>query len=132
MSKGDQQILEINNAFYQAFSNSDIQAMESLWSSQHDVAVIHPGWSALHGRDSVLSSWRQIMESGNSPTINCLDAKVYLQDKIAIVICTEKLSEGSLIATNIFVMEDNSWKMIHHQAGPLPDLVVHSEKQSLH
>ena len=35
----------------------------------------------------------------------------------AYVICYEKVTNGVLIATNIFVREDGAWRMIHHHAG---------------
>ena len=126
------EVLKINDDFYQAFRNADIHAMETLWSSKHDVAVIHPSWPAIHGRESVLSSWRQIIEAGNTPDIQCIDAKASLLGNFAFVICTETLNQGQLVATNIFVLEENRWRIVHHQAGPLPELTTPNENQSIH
>ena len=38
----------------------------------------------------------------------------------ACVICHEVLDQGFLVATNLFVLEDGQWKIIHHQAGTAP------------
>ena len=38
----------------------------------------------------------------------------------AFVVCYERLGPNFLIATNLFVKEDGAWKMVHHQAGPIP------------
>ena len=116
-------VLDANSEFYLAFLKSDFNRMDELWSKREDVTVIHPGHSLLYGRDMVMTSWRQILAPVNSPDIHCCNASAYLNDSIAYVICHEALPGNTLIATNIFVMEDNDWKMIHHQAGPAPDLL---------
>ena len=36
---------------------------------------------------------------------------------LGVVICYEMFSDITLVATNIFAKEADSWKMIHHQAG---------------
>jgi hypothetical protein len=115
-----QSVLKTNEAFYTAFSNNDIISMEKLWSAQHDIAIIHPGWPPLLGRESVMSSWKQIMTNATSPKISCVNASTIILDDVALVICTELLAGTELIATNTFVLEAEAWKMIHHQAGPLP------------
>ncbi len=35
----------------------------------------------------------------------------------AFVICTEKLFTEDLVATNVFVCEAGTWKIVHHQAS---------------
>jgi ketosteroid isomerase-like protein len=113
-------VLAANEAFYRAFDTGDLAKMDALWSAKAPVACIHPGWAPLYGRESVLESWQGIIEGPAPPTIACLGARAYVQDDTAFVICTERLAEDRLIATNIFVREEGSWKLVHHQAGPLP------------
>jgi ketosteroid isomerase-like protein len=109
-----------NEAYYSAFAGNDYAAMDALWSNEQAIAIIHPGWEPLHGRKSVMESWRNIMDGPGESTIHCLDAVVYIMGDTAFVICTERLPETDLVATNIFVMEQDKWKMVHHQAGLLP------------
>lgn len=119
MTTEEQAVLTVNDAFYSAFSNNNLAGMEALWSVQHDIAIIHPGWPPLLGRESVLSSWKQIMQGGFSTNISCVNANANVLGNVALVICTELLAEAELIATNVFVLEAGIWRMIHHQAGPL-------------
>ena len=116
-------VLAANSEFYQAFIDRDFDRMNDIWSQREDVTVIHPGYSLLHGRDNVLASWRQILSSVHSPDIHCCNATAYINDSVAYVVCHETLSSNTLIATNIFILEDDSWKLIHHQAGPAPELL---------
>ncbi len=119
MTTEERAVLKVNDAFYRAFSKNDMDSMEQLWSKQHDIAVIHPGWPPLLGRQCVISSWNQIMAGGEPPAISCVNANVNVVGEVALVICTELLTGAELIATNAFVLESGNWKMIHHQAGPL-------------
>ena len=125
-------VLDANDAFYRAFSKQDMKGIKELWSADHDIAVIHPGWPPLLGHKAVFSSWQQIMEGEMSPSISCVDARVNIFGETAVVICTEVLANVGLVATNIFVLEDGDWKMIHHHAGPLPTMDNSVEAGKLH
>ena len=118
LTADEQAVLEANERFYAAFHSRDMAAMEALWARKAPVAVIHPGWPGVTGREAVLESWRQIMENPASPRIQSVEPKAYVHASTAFVICYEIVPTGLLIATNIFVREDGAWKMVHHQAGP--------------
>lgn len=108
-----------NNAFYSAFNESNMEAMEALWSDSHEVSVVHPGWELLTGRGEVLMSWRQILKNSTLNHIHCDNTWVNIIDNVATVTCIEHLDEVDLVATNLFVLEEDKWKMVHHHAGPL-------------
>ena len=132
MTTQEQAVLTANDNFYAAFSNHDISGMEQLWSTQNDIAVIHPGWPPLLGRQAVLNSWGQIMEDGLSLDICCINVRANVLGDVALVICTEVLEGVNLVATNAFLLEAGTWKMIHHQAGPLPQSNNPGEDDILH
>ena len=110
-------VLNVNQAFYNAFASGDYIMVEKLWTRTNDVSVIHPGSTILHGREAVMMSWKQILENSGGNHIQCVDPKVYVFGETAYVVCNEVFPEGQLAATNIFVFEDSSWRMVHHQAG---------------
>ncbi len=120
MTSDEHELLGVNKAFYEAFRTGDLSRMDELWARSQDVAVIHPGWPAVHGREAVLESWRRIVEGPNSPDIACGDARPYKVGNAAFVICVEHLPDGDLVATNIFARENGQWRLVHHQAGPTP------------
>jgi ketosteroid isomerase-like protein len=125
-------VLAANSAFYAAFRARDLAAMERLWARAAPVAVIHPGWPALHGRQAVLESWEGILGSPSSPDIACARARAYVLGEVAFVICNEKLPTGDLIATNVFTREDGRWLLVHHQAGPTPPLAEDPASDVIH
>jgi ketosteroid isomerase-like protein len=116
--KSDQAaVLDANQSFYRAFAEKDLAAMKKLWADEKRVAVIHPGWPGLDGRDDVIASWERILNNPTSPDIKVAQAKAYVFEQLAFVVCYEVLETGVLIATNIFVKQDGDWKMAHHHAS---------------
>jgi hypothetical protein len=111
-------VLFANEAFYQAFAERDIEAMEELWSRAAPVSCIHPGWGVIFGREEVMRSWIAIITSEGAPQITYHGAVASLYGDTAFVVCFEMLGENVLIATNVFVREGHIWKIVHHQAGP--------------
>lgn len=111
-------VLFANEAFYQAFAERNVQAMEDMWSQIAPVSCIHPGWGAIFGRDEVMQSWIAIIANDDAPPMLCHGAQASVYGDTASVVCLEELGENILIATNIFVREGHIWKIVHHQAGP--------------
>jgi ketosteroid isomerase-like protein len=119
MLQHDPDVLAVNAAFYRAFADRDVEAMDALWAHDARVACIHPGWRTLHGRDAVMDSWRSILDSPDAPEIAVSGASAYATGDMAFVICIESLEGGRLAATNVFVRESGEWRIVHHQAGPI-------------
>ena len=134
MNKTADDILKVNQAFYDAFAAGDYDRLEKLWVKSEDISVIHPGNTALNGRQAVMTSWRQILDNADGNEIRCANPKAYIIGETAYVICNEVFPEGRLIATNIFKIEDGTWRMVHHQAGPdnRPGNLISSENRSVH
>jgi ketosteroid isomerase-like protein len=112
-------VLAANLDFYRAFTNRDLAAMDGLWARRTMVLCIHPGWTALAGRDAVLASWRDILGHPEAPAVMCNDDQAFLYGEVAVVLCEEELTGGRLAATNIFLKEDGQWRLVHHQASPI-------------
>jgi ketosteroid isomerase-like protein len=112
-------VLAANLQFYHAFTARDLAAMDALWARQAPVACLHPGWTALTDRDAIMASWEGILSNPDAPRIACFDEQVFLHSDVALVLCEEELEGGSLAASNLFVREDNEWRIAHHHAGQI-------------
>jgi ketosteroid isomerase-like protein len=119
MSAGEREVLAANAAFYEAFAERDMEAMDALWSQRSDVACIHPGWEGISGRIAVMASWRSILEGPGAPSIACAQERAHVLGDVAFVVCVETIPNGELMATNVFVREAGRWRMVHHHAGPI-------------
>lgn len=123
----NQRLIEVNERFYRAFRDADLEAMERLWARCVEVACAHPGWPALRGRERVMASWRAVMVDHPPPRVECARVEVFDYGSMAFVTCVERVPEvhSELVATNIFVEEDGEWRLVHHHSGPTrmaPDL----------
>jgi ketosteroid isomerase-like protein len=119
---GDEEaaVLLANASFYQAFSDGDFAAMSALWAKRAAITCLHPGARGLFGRAPVLSSWEQIL-AGTRVPMRCDRPVVRVVGTAALVTCYEANGDAPahLAATNVFALEEGTWRMIHHQAGPL-------------
>jgi ketosteroid isomerase-like protein len=99
-------VLQANQAFYQAFSRGDYASMSE---------------PLLAGRAAVLGSWRKILAVAPSFEMVAREPRVCLLGDTAFVTCLEAngARPAHLIATNVFVWEEERWRMVHHHAGPL-------------
>lgn len=111
-------VLAANRGFYAAFRGRDIAAMERVWARTKPVACVHPGWDAIHGRDTVLESFRAILRTSGPPDIHASEESVLFLGETAVVTCIERVGSTDLAATNVFAFEEGAWKMVHHHASP--------------
>ena len=109
--------LAANHAFYRAFNDRDIDAMDAIWARSRPVYCVHPGWNLLEGREAVMESWRRILSDGNQPRVVTGGESAHIMDKIAVVLCREFVAGTPLTSTNLYVLEDNEWKISHHHSS---------------
>lgn len=115
-------LLQANQTFYDSFRSADHEGMAVLWSKEHAVSCIHPGWQVLVGREEVLGSWRAILTS-ERPDVVCEEPRAFvLGDGGGYVVCVERIGDGALSATNCFVREGGGWRIVHHQAAPVAQI----------
>jgi ketosteroid isomerase-like protein len=112
-------VLAANLEFYHAFTARDLAGMDALWARAAPVACLHPGWAALTDRKAVMASWEAILTNPNAPRVACFDERVFLYGDTALVLCEEELAGGTLAASNLFVRENDAWRIVHHQAGQI-------------
>lgn len=110
-------VLFTNETFYLAFSHRDFESMERLWAQRAPTICVHPGWQALTDRPTILESWRRIFENTDIAAITPHHARVFIYGDLATVICYEAIDQEMLIATNIFIREDDAIRMVHHHAS---------------
>jgi ketosteroid isomerase-like protein len=112
-------VLAANLEFYRAFAARDLAAMDGLWALRAPVACLHPGWTALKERNAIMESWQEILSNPDAPRIACFDEQVFLYGNAALVLCEEELDGGTLAASNLFIREDDEWRIVHHHAGQI-------------
>lgn len=115
---------EAEAAFYSAFEMGDKDLLEAVLADKN-VSCIHPSSTPLVGRENVLSSWMQILDSITESVIS-IDVLNRSNSKgIAVHLVTEKFSDShdlgsdftQALATNVYIQQDNGWRLMMHHAS---------------
>ena len=56
-------VLAANRAFYRAFAERDVDAMDQIWAPTGAVVCLHPGQPPLHGRAEIMAGRGSFIES---------------------------------------------------------------------
>lgn len=117
---------EAERAFYDAFSKLDIDAMQHVWADSPDASCIHPGGGLVQGVEGVIDSWRSIFRDTSPPRVDYRIVQASADSRLAVHTVEEHVSSSDgqrhavVLATNIYVNRDGSWRMLaHHASLPL-------------
>ena len=113
-------VLEANNAFYDAFTRRDLDAMAHIWSEEAPIVCVHPGWRPVFGRKAVLESWKRIFTApAGKMDVRTTHGSVHSVAGAALVVCYELIGPRALVASNLFVEENGGWRLVHHHSTPV-------------
>ncbi len=113
---------ECQDAFYQAFSQCQPEAMATIWH-EHEPVCIHPGSAPLTTLTSILESWQSILDNSVPPNLHITLLSHNQTSNMEVFVVNEQIiSEhdgniitATVIATNIFQKTNRGWKMtVHH------------------
>ena len=122
-----EQVLEANRAFYQAFESLEIEKMEQVWLQAPHIVCIHPGWRRLSGWGPIMEAWERIFESTFEMKFDLTDVEVMLRGDLAMVVVQENLTQRGydgttrsvVQATNVFERTGNRWYLVLHHGSPV-------------
>lgn len=135
----DDEVLRANAAFYAAFEARDLDAMAEVWERSDRVSVTHPGWPRLSGWAQVAGSWEAIFHNTAYIQFVLTDEAATVVGDLAVVTVDENIlqSNGSgdaggddlsgdlsgahIAATNVFVHNDDGWRMLSHHGSPVAE-----------
>jgi uncharacterized protein (TIGR02246 family) len=116
---------DIEQQFYEALQQGDIEKMMDVWSDEDDVACIHPGGPRVVGPGAIRASFDVLFANGQ---VNAQPEKVRrLQlNGAAVHHVLERIealtAEGPrtawVIATNVYVKTAQGWRLVLHHASP--------------
>ena len=120
---------EVEEAFYEAFSRADLEAMMAVWSEDEEIICIHPGAARVVGLAAVRDAWRQLFMGGPRMRVSTTHSVVSAGTMMAIHCVLEHIQlEGDnelhapIVATNVFMRGAMGWRMVAHHASPTPEI----------
>ena len=116
---------EAEAAFYDAFERADLDAMKAVWANDDDLLCIHPMGPRLEGREAVLASWGDIFAAGAGLRFNISGASYTGGDAVSVHCVYENISYGEdfaqhsvVLATNVYRLTDDGWRICAHHGSP--------------
>jgi uncharacterized protein (TIGR02246 family) len=117
-------------AFYAAFARADLGAMTEVWADDEAVFCVHPGGRRLSGVTAVRAGWRSIFAEGPMLTFELAEVQRFTLATVAVHTLYEQIRVRGeagpphlVMATNVYVLTANGWRVLGHHASALPRLV---------
>ena len=114
-------------AFYDAFERADLNLMMAVWADEPGVICIHPSGPRLAGLTAIRDSFGDIFSHGPTVRVRVSELRKHQSQTLAIHSVYEtfedanpKTSTPPLLATNVFLLTPNGWRMIVHHASLSP------------
>ncbi len=134
-------------AFYDAFERADLNAMMAVWADEPSIVCIHPQGPRLAGLSSISDSFAEIFSHGPGTQLQVSELRKQQSQTLAIHNVYEtymlKGQHGAqaggqpssqpgtepkakpiemppVLATNIYLLTPNGWRMILHHASLSP------------
>jgi len=110
---------DAEEAFYDAVSRADLDALMSVWSEDEEIVCIHPTGQRLCGHAGVRESWRGIFE-GNPRFRMHLKHSVRWKGVLHAVhnvvemfyVGNDPTPHGPILSTNIYQRGANGWRLL--------------------
>lgn len=119
---------EAEAAFYEAIELGDLDLLMRVWSTEENVACIHPGGERLVGIEAVRASWQEILANGALP-LRRLGVYTVRGATSSVHTVIEQLAVGTrhgrhvvnCYATNVYHSGPSGWRLVMHHASQAPD-----------
>jgi ketosteroid isomerase-like protein len=132
-----EEVEEINDRFYRALENSDLDEMSEIWLHEDWVKCVHPGWDLIIGWDEICESWDRIFSNAAGMRVSATEIEIRIEGDFALLSCYENLAvfldsvsapvSARTTATNLFQRVGGKWRMIHHHASQTPNAPMVTE-----
>lgn len=116
---------DVEQAFYEALNQGDIDQLMACWAEEDEVVCIHPGGERLIGHGAIRSAFEALFAHGHVQArpdrihrIDALASSVHhLVERVA-VLTPHGEQTAWVTATNVYHKTPQGWRMVAHHASP--------------
>ena len=117
---------EAETAFYTAFADTNVEAMMKVWLASESVICVHPVGPKVTGHEAVRAAWAEMFREGTSLRFRLAEISRTQDALLAVHVLNEYISvpgetteRHPMVATNIYQLTQDGWRMILHHASPI-------------
>ena len=93
----ESEVLSVNDRFYRALTELELEAMSAVWLHEDWVRCVHPGREMLCGWEAIGESWRAIFESTAAHVVEPARVKLRIMENTAWISCIERITARGTI-----------------------------------
>ena len=116
---------EIEQHFYEAMQQGDIDKMMSLWADDDEISCVHPGGGRVMGAAAVRASFEAVFAHGSVDVTpeatrrsdNQSWAVHHVVERVR-GLTPEGPRDAFVVATNVYVRTIKGWRLLVHHASP--------------
>ncbi|WP_396436135.1 YybH family protein [Limnohabitans sp.] len=116
---------DIEQAFYEALHNADIEQLMACWAEEDDIVCVHPGGGRLIGTGAIRATFEAMFNNGSVQAfpermhkVQSLTSSVHHLVERVEVITPQGAQQAYVIATNVYHQTPQGWRMVAHHASP--------------
>ncbi len=114
---------EIEQAYYEALAQADLDALMALWAEDEEILCIHPGGARLLGHAAIRASYAAMFERGQIQIQasqlhvmqNMLTAVHNLLEEVPLI--DDGMPDIHILATNVYIKTPRGWRLSMHHAS---------------
>ena len=119
--------IDCETAFYDAFERADLNLMMMVWADEPGIVCIHPQGPRLAGISAIRTSFTEIFSQGPNAKLKVSELRKNQSQTLSIhsVYETFTIADRSevippVLATNVYMLTPDGWRMILHHASLSP------------
>ena len=116
---------DIEQQFYEALQQGDIDKLMAVWSDDDDIACVHPGGARVVGLRAIRTSFELIFGNGRIDAqpervrrLQMQGAAVHHVLERVQAMTSDGPQSAWVIATNVYMKTVQGWRLVLHHASP--------------
>lgn len=116
---------DIEQQFYEALQQGDIERLMAVWSDDDDIACVHPGGPRIVGQTAIRASFDAMFSQGavdaqpeSVRRVQTHACAVHSVLERVRILTQEGARDAWVVATNVYVKGAQGWRMVAHHASP--------------
>ena len=116
---------DIEQQFYDAIQHADIERLMASWSDDEEVVCVLPGGPRLVGAGAIRAAFETVFANGGvnarPQKVRRLQAHGCAVHSVLVqiqIMTTDGPQSAWVVATNVFVMTSQGWRLVAHHASP--------------